>query len=496
MTGRRSVVGAVAATTAVLAALLIGTATPVRADPSLGNWTATAGSYTANTTTLKITGPGANFTGQNDNGVATWTFGTVKIPAGATLTARGTRPFEIIADTSFTLGGAIHGDGGSATNFDGDGNGAATTGQTGGPGGGNGGPPYFGGGGPSGTSVGNGFGPGAGQAAKDAYSGAGGGGFGGVGATGGTRGSTPSNGGVGGGVYGHLLSGLQGGSGGAGASAPDSGVSGGGGGGAVEIHSPTGSITLNAGSTITVNGGSGAVGDNGASGGGSGGGLLIDAFSVTARGSLSADGGGGGRGGCCGGGGGGGGGRIAVVWHTLTNTATMTVAGGVSSSVDTNDCCPGNGSAAPANGGAGVVRVISPKTATAVSTSGPATVGGTETVNATVTNTQGPDGPTGTVAFTDQSGALCTAQVTTSGTSGTASCSFTERTVGAEKITATFTPTGPMQGSSGSTTLTVAGIPVPATGAAPGAGGGSLVPPLLLGGGAALLALGVRRRRH
>lgn len=496
MTGPRAAVGAsTAAAAVVIASLLIGTATPVHADPSLGNWNATAGSYTANTTTLKITGPGANFTGQSDNGVATWTFGTVNIPVGATLTVTGTRPFEIIANTSFTLSGAIHGDGGSAVNFDGTGHSTATTGQPGGPGGANGGPPYFAGGGPSGTSVGNGFGPGAGKAAKDRYSGSGGAGFGGAGATGGTLTTTPTNGGSGGVVYGNLLTALQGGSGGAGASSPGAGVTGGGGGGAVEIHAPTGSITLNAGSSITVNGGSGAVGGDGASGGGSGGGLLIDAFSVTARGTLSADGGGGGRGGCCGGGGGGGGGRIAVVWHALTNTATMAVAGGISSSVDTNGCCSGNGSPAPSNGRVGVVTVISPTTTTAASTSGPATVGQTETVKATVTNTQGPDGPTGTVTFSDQSRTLCTAPVTASGTSGTASCSFTETTAGVETITATFTPTGPMRASSGTTSLTVAAastIPVPATGAA----GGSPFPPLLLAGGGVALTLGVRRRRH
>jgi hypothetical protein len=346
--------------------------------------------------------------------------------------------------------------------------------------------------------VGNGFGPGAGKAAKDYYSGAGGAGFGGAGATGGTLTTTPTNGGAGGVVYGNLLTSLQGGSGGAGASRPNDGVTGGGGGGAVEIHAPTGSITLNAGSSITVNGGSGAVGGNGASGGGSGGGLLIDAFSVTARGTLSANGGGGGSGGCCGGGGGGGGGRIAVVWHVLTNTATLRVAGGISSSVTTG-CCSGNGSPAPSNGRAGVVTLISPKTTTTASTSGPATVGETETVKGTVANTQGPDGPTGTVTFRDQSRTLCTALVTTSGTSGTASCSFTETTAGVEKITATFTPTGPMRGSSGITSLTVAAtptIPVPATGAAPGAVGGSLFPPLLLGGGGVALTLGVRRRRN
>ncbi|MGC1185496.1 MAG: hypothetical protein WBA31_10180, partial [Candidatus Dormiibacterota bacterium] len=116
-------------------ALLMLSASPALADPSLGDWNPAAGSYTINTTTLTLTGPGTSFVGQDDSGIATFTFGTVNIPTGATISASGDLPLELVANSSFTLAGTISGDGVSATEVT-----ATGAGSAGGPGGGNGGP--------------------------------------------------------------------------------------------------------------------------------------------------------------------------------------------------------------------------------------------------------------------------------------------------------------------------------------------------------------------
>ncbi len=442
----RLVVGAFGA---VVAAASVGTllSAPVLADPSLGNWSPSAGTYTINTTTLQLTGPATSFTGLDDSGIATFTFGVVDIPAGATITVSGSLPLAIIANTSFTSAGLIAGNGGSSTNFT-----ATGTGSPGGPGGGAGGP----------GGLNGGSGAGGGGAASDSEEGAGGGGFGGAAAAGGVSGAGTA--GVGGLSYGDLLTELQGGSGGGGASSdPNLPVDGGGGGGAIEIISLTGNITLSTGAAIDVNGGGGAVGGFGASGGGSGGGVLLEAYSITNNGTLSADGGDGGGGGCCGGGGAGGGGRIAEVYNTLSGTATNTVTGGTSYVRSTSSCCTtSTGTEPDPTGEVGSIDLLSPPTTTvgAASEASPA-VGANETLNATVSTAAFPVPPTGSVVFSNSEGTLCTTGLSVGTTASTGSCSFTVRDGDSGPVTATFDPTGPYAVSSAAFTI---GVTIPVTG--------------------------------
>jgi Bacterial Ig-like domain (group 3) len=491
MHGQRRLVTTAAA---VFSAFLVGGATafigavPAMADTSLGDWAPAPGAYTIDTATLTISGTGGTlFTGSNDGGVATFTFGSVTIPAGATVTVVGTRPLEIVANTSFTSSGTIAGDGGSATDFT-----PTVGGAPGGPGGGNG---------ASGATLAAGSGPGGGGAPSTQSNGGGGGGFGGAGAAGGVHGSGTA--GAGGVAYGDLLTALAGGSGGgSGTGTGGEGVSGGGGGGAIEIASPTGSITLAASSVLSVKGGGGAVGGNGASGGGSGGAIMLEAHGVVTSGVISAKGGDGGGGGCCGGGGAGGGGRIAIVYHSLTNASVNTVAGGTSYVRTTGGCCPtSTGTEPDPTGFAGVITLVSPPTTTtATPSAASAPVGQSDTLTATVSTTTIPQQPTGSVTFSDSSGPLCTATLTAGSSQSTGSCSYTVAKLGADAITATFTPTGPDAASSASTSVTGVPaptppvVPVPTTGAAPTSGGLG-IPFLVLGAGMALGAVAVRRRR-
>jgi hypothetical protein len=442
----------------LLAALSLGTllalsAGQVLADASLGNWTAVAGdSYVINTTALTLTGPGTSFTGLDDSGIATFTFGTVDIPSGATVSVQGTLPLELVALTSFTLGGTLEGNGASAS--DGVPSGA---GQLGGPGGGNGGN----------GGLNPGSGPGGGGGASDAANGAGGGGFGGVGAAGGVLNSTGTAG-AGGASYGDLLTGLEGGSGGGGSSGTEAPVEGGGGGGAIEIASLTGSITLNSGSVLSVSGGNGALGGEGASGGGSGGGILLEAHTITNDGDLSANGGDGGAGGCCGGGGAGGGGRIVELYNSAGGSGASTVAGGTSYLVVTGSTNgTSSGTEPDPTGDPGQVLLESPATSTSVTeTPASPTVGGTETLAALVTASVGPS-PSGSVVFSDSSGTLCTATLIPGSSSSTGSCSYRVTRSGADQVTATFDPTGPDAAGTAAATVS-ATIPIPTTGASSG----------------------------
>src|SRR5438309_5267970 len=152
------------------------------------------GTYTADTSALKITGTGVNVTGQNIGGVAVFAFNNINIPAGATIVATGTRPFKLAAVGSFTLGGIIDASGKSVTNFD---SFLTPTPTPGGAGGGFGGTDA--------TQPGGGTGGGA--VASAGNNGAGGGGFGGRGAAGGCQGGTcptGQNAGAGGNAYGSL----------------------------------------------------------------------------------------------------------------------------------------------------------------------------------------------------------------------------------------------------------------------------------------------------
>ena len=310
----------------------------VVASPAVAaDFTPAPGTYTADTSTLTITGPGTTIPGDSEGGVAVFRFDTVSIPAGVTINVRGIRPFKLEAAGALTLAGIIDGSGTSAANFS-----AAPT--PGGPGGG-------GGGAGAGSA---GAGPGGGAGAPDFDDGGGGGGFGGAGARGGNNGAPPTPA-AGGPAYGTLASALQGGSGGGGATEPGVGpVSGGGGGGGIALLGSV--VTMTATGEVRANGGGGASGGFGASGGGSGGGILIRGETVDINGVLSAVGGGGGAGGCCGDGGGGGGGRIVYMARSLLGTGSANVSGGASGSV--SSCC-GSGVASPDPSGApGVVTEL------------------------------------------------------------------------------------------------------------------------------------------
>ncbi len=274
------------------------------------------GSYTANTSTLTLTGPSVTIHGSNVHGVAVFSFASLTIPSGATITATGSRPLELKAKGSLTLGGEIVSNGTSAVNFD-----VAQIPTPGGAGGGAGGIDV--------TQKGRGPGGGGVQSGNPA-NGAGGGGFGGKGARGGDVGTGTA--GPGGKAYGDLTIALQGGSGGGGAGGNGTGspAAGGGGGGAIGLFGNT--VTLLGTADVVVDGGNGAEGGNGASGGGSGGGIIVHGNTVNLGGILLAEGGEGGGGGCCGDGGGGGGGRISVQYKTfLSRTVLITeVNGGTS----------------------------------------------------------------------------------------------------------------------------------------------------------------------
>lgn len=262
------------------------------------------GTYTVDTSTLMLTGPGTSIEGTNQGGVAVFSFDTVSIPDTAVLEVEGSRPLKIVSAGEFAIGGLIEGSGFDASNF-------VVEANAGGPGGAAGGA----------SMPQPGSGPGGGGVASSNRSGAGGGGFGGTGAAGG---SFEGVGGLGGSAYGNLEVALVGGSGGGGGDH----VGGGGGGGAIALFGS--SVRIVPSGEVLAEGGGGAVGGNGASGGGSGGGILIHADSLQIDGLLSAVGGEGGAGGCCGAGGGGGGGRIALQYKTLSTAGLIDVAGGTS----------------------------------------------------------------------------------------------------------------------------------------------------------------------
>src|SRR4051794_41921259 len=109
----------------------------VPATASAADFNPAAGTYTVNTSTMKITGPGAtsavNISGVDQGGVAVFNFGTVNIRSGVILNAAGSRPLKLAALGSFTVAGIINGNGSSPNNFN------SGAGEPGGPGGGAGG---------------------------------------------------------------------------------------------------------------------------------------------------------------------------------------------------------------------------------------------------------------------------------------------------------------------------------------------------------------------
>jgi trimeric autotransporter adhesin len=376
---KRTKIGLIVALGALLA--LLGQASASAADLNL-----LSGTYTVDTTTLKLTGPGpTDITGVDQGGVAVFSFGGVNIASGVTVNAAGFRPLKIVASGDLTMAGTIVGSGQNSND-----NGSDTAGaHPGGPGGGAGGTAAT-----DGSVWTNGSGPGGGGKAASSSDGGAGGGFGGAGARGGINGG----GGVGGAAglaYGNLNLAFQGGSGGSGSGF----AQGGGGGGAVALFGRTVTIT----GIVFADGGGGAVGA-GASGGGSGGAIVVHGDSVEVTGFLVARGGDGGRGGCCGAGGGGGGGRIAYQYRTLLASGSALVNGGASGVRSSTGCCIGaTGQSLDLTGAPGVVtkaQAASATTgpATAVSSSG-ATLNGTVNPNSNATSYYFEYGATGAYGF-------------------------------------------------------------------------------------------------
>jgi hypothetical protein len=315
---------------------------PGLAAASAASFAPAPGVYTADTTNLRLTGPGTDIAGVDEGGVAVFSFDSVNIAAGVEIDAEGDRPLEINAAGVFMLAGLIEAGGFSPETEERDP-------APGGPGGGAGGA----GGGQSGS------GPGGGGHGAETDDGGGGGGFGGAGAAGG---SSAAGGGTGGSAYGDLNAALQGGSGGGGGTtATAEETSGGGGGGAVALSAS--SLTIAGSGEVRADGGDGNGAGNGASGGGSGGGIVLNATILDVSGSLSADGGEGGTGGCCGDGGGGGGGRIAYRYVILVNAGSASVDGGTSGT--SGPYGPGE----PSPQAAGATGVITNGSAVAATTS-------------------------------------------------------------------------------------------------------------------------------
>ena len=251
---------------------------------SLGTVTLGAGSWTLNTNNATITGP-SNYTGTIDqaageDGVAVFSFGSLSVSSGATITVTGSLPVAFLASGNLTFGGVLNADGANAypTNYE-------TL---------------------AGGSVAGGFGGGIGQWEYTlggyeygyAGSGYGGGGYGNGGGGGGFGGSGGAGGYYdvyGGAPYGNILTKLVGGSGGGGGSTASNcsyGGSGGGGGGCVELGA-LGTVSITG--QVMVAGGNG-IGYATGGGGGSGGGVLIHGSSVSISGTIYANGGSGGNG--------------------------------------------------------------------------------------------------------------------------------------------------------------------------------------------------------
>ena len=328
MTSRSRLIALIALSVGTLVPFLAAAQPAGAADVTFG-----AGTFTANTTALTLSGPSFSVSGVNVGGVAVYTFGNITIPSTATIVAMGSRPFELVATGTLTDGGAIVSDGTNATK------------EVPGP---NAGGAGGGAGGTDDTTAGGG--PGGGGHASTESNGGGGGGFAAAGAPGGLTGTgTVGSGGL---AYGNLDLALSGGSGGAGATSggPGASVGGGGGGGAIGLFGT--SIDFQQTAVVVAAGGNGAGGQFGASGGGSGGAILVHAKTIQLNGIFVAPGGQGGGGGCCGDGGGGAGGRIAFQFKTLTSGSALEseVVGGTSGTAGTFGH---GGLSAQVSGGAG-----------------------------------------------------------------------------------------------------------------------------------------------
>jgi hypothetical protein len=264
---------------------LPGAAAPLSpgAYSSLGNLDIASGSLTFNTDTLTVSGGFAG-TGvvQDQSGfypdIAVFTFGTVNIGAGVTVTAQGARPLAILSQGNLTIApsldfnGSKGGDGGSFFAFcDNTSRGAGGTPGVGGGRGGAGGTMD------ASCPLGN----------ENFHATSGSGGSSGGLSGGGPGGSVGGDGGSG--AFSNigprsLGLGLSGGSGGGGGGGidgfPDAfGAGGGGGGGAVEFGA-NGIVTLN---SVSARGGAGgnAAATGGAGGAGSGGGIFAHGSAIS-----------------------------------------------------------------------------------------------------------------------------------------------------------------------------------------------------------------------
>lgn len=298
---------------------------------SLGTLNLGAGVYTVDTTgapTLRDAGNNILFTGTTfnqgvpndalyggfDPEIAVFTFDSIFIDEGVTISTFGDRPLALLSQSTFTMNSStVNPTIIDARGQDGDNTiGTVTS------------PPNTGLGGAGGPGGGKG---GDGRPTAEVFGEGPGGGFTGTNGLG-TRGNGAGFGGFGGGgfggtvttsSYGDLKEYLQGGSGGGGTGTDvfsTKGAGGGGGGGAVEIGAVD-SITLHG--TIDASGGGPGGGGTTLAGGGSGGGIILHAPTIDGDADILARGGG-----PVGGPGGGGGGRILALTADGSQPANMT----------------------------------------------------------------------------------------------------------------------------------------------------------------------------
>lgn len=267
--------------------------------PSSGHFTSVPGSYSVDTDSLLMTGPGGlAIPGVLSGGIAVFAFDSFNLASGAGLATVGDRPAAILSRGDIVIGG--------------------------------GGIQAFAGGGAGGEPTQRGEGPGGGFPGYDFFGGAGGGGgFGGAGGRGQFDDPTFSFPGDGGPAYGNLAIALEGGSGGGGGKTGAGFESAGGnGGGALELGA-LGQMLIS--SSIVADGQPGRPLDanHTGGGGGSGGGLILHALAILNNGTISAKGGSGGDG-VFENGGGGGGGRILIDTRPngFKNLGTVAVNGG------------------------------------------------------------------------------------------------------------------------------------------------------------------------
>lgn len=319
-------------TLAIILTAFVGLPTPdavavtvgSRFDPAdftpLGTLNINSGTITFNTSTRTVTGfgNGVNSTTQGGEPVTVYCFNSISITGTANIVVTGNRAIVLLSRGNFTLARPMNIIGANASGQNG-GNGAM--------------------GGDDGGDDGQ-DGNGTGRGESRFNEGGSGAGYGGLGGTGASSNNDGQN------TYGTTdIYDLFGGSGGGGGDNGSNGGGGGAGGGAISI-SAVGTLSIQAGGSITVTGGNGAADTHAGGGGGSGGSILLSAPTVQNSGTLTSRGGNGGAATNINreGGGGGGGGRIAIYANTLT--------------VGTTNVTGGSGGPATTSGGAGASGTV------------------------------------------------------------------------------------------------------------------------------------------